>query len=127
MSVRLTIRGLQEAQDAINRAEAALAPSGGLGRAVQHVTAGAHRYAVTIAHVDTGAMRAAQRHETRGTRGEVYTDPGAVNPRTKERPADYIRYEEARGGSHAVYTRTVQEAGPKLLEQGTRIVLEEAF
>ena len=122
----MTIEGLQEAQAAMNKVLAELQPRGAYGRAVQLVTIGAHSYLVSITHVDTGAYRAAQRAQVRleqEPRGVVFVDPSARNPRTGERPADYALDEEARGGSHAAYRRTVSEAGPRLLSQADAILI----
>jgi hypothetical protein len=124
--VDLTITGLQEAQADNARMIAELRPSGALGEAVRTATAGLHRYLVGIAHVDTGAMRAAQRMEIKNRRGRamgrIFTDPSAVNPRSGTPPAEYVNYEEARGGEHALYTRTVQEAGSRYTRAGLDIV-----
>lgn len=120
--IDLSIQGLQEVQDANNKAMAAMRPSGAFGRGIQYATATIHRYVLSIAHVDTGAMRAAQRQEIKKNRGRIYTDPGARNPRSGVPPAEYIVYEEARGGGHAVYTRAVEEAGPRAASQAESII-----
>ena len=118
LDISMTIEGLQAAQQAHIQLMAALKPSGAFGQAIQHATARAHRYAVAITHVDTGSLRASHRMRIhrRGLRGTVYIDPGAVNPRTGQRPADYGRTEHARGGSHAFYARTIAEEGPAILQ-----------
>lgn len=125
MSVQLTIRGIQEVQAANNRMIAALKPRGALGRAVQYGTMRVHRHAVAITHVDTGALRASHRMrmEQRGLRGVVYLDRASRNPRSNARPYQYGVYEHDRGGTHAFYERTVEEAGPRILdEMGREIV-----
>jgi len=109
----LTITGLQEAQEANNQAMAALRPSSAFGRGIRLGTAMAHRGVVFRAHVDTGTMRAAQRQEVEELRGRVFTDPGAVN-RSGGAPAEYVFYEERRGGSHALYSRTKAEDEGKI-------------
>lgn len=110
-----TITGIQEAQRANLRALAAVKPSGELGRAVIYVLAKLHRYAVSITHVISGALRASHRTQYQEARdnalGLIYIDEGAVRP-GGGRPAIYGPIEEARGGSHAFYQRTVNEAGP---------------
>ncbi len=112
--VKLSITGIQEAQAANNRVIAALQPSGALGRAVQYGTAAAHRYAVGVTHVDTGALRASHRMEVTGLRGRVYIDPSARNPRSRQRTATYGPYEHDRGGEHAFYQRTIDEQGQSI-------------
>ena len=61
MPLKFGIEGIQEAQAACNRALAAVQPKGALGEAVRWGIAEAHRYAVVITHVDTGALRASHR------------------------------------------------------------------
>lgn len=123
MSVDLSITGIQEAQRANLRAIAALKPDGALGAAIRFATVAAQRYASTITHIDTGSLKASHRVEMRGLSGVVSIDPGAVNPRSRARPAEYGAYEEARGGSHAFYGRTVKEAGPRIAGQALKIVM----
>lgn len=123
IEVRTTIRGLQEAQDANLQVIAALEPSDALGQATRWVLVGVHRYLVGITHVDTGAYRASQRMEIEGARGSIFVDPSATNPRTGKRVTSYARHEEARGGSHAAYGRTVNEIGPRLVEEGQTIIM----
>jgi hypothetical protein len=126
--VKMTIQGIQKLQAVNVRMIAALKPSNALGRAIRFATAEAHRYLVTIIHRDTGAYAAAQRMgiEAGGARGVVYTDPGATNPRSGQKPVDYGPHEEARGGSHAAYQRTVSERG-KQIGARTLQYLDEAL
>lgn len=112
--MRITIRGIQEAQKANARYIANLNPGGALGRAVQYATIETHRYATSLTHVKTGALRASHRMQTYGLRGRIYLDPTAQNPKTRERTAMYGPIENARGGSHAFYERTRDEGGPKI-------------
>lgn len=124
--MRYTIQGLQEAQQANQQAIAAVSPRGGLGRAVQAATVEAQRYAISITHVGRyrrgggfvggGALRASHRMSVEpgsrtGARGMVYLDPGAVNPLTHQRPAQYGPFEHKRGYPHNFYERTVNERG----------------
>jgi hypothetical protein len=120
--VTLTITGLQEAQAANNRLLARMQPRGALERAVLYGTTAAHRAAVVITHVDTGALRASHRMEVSGLRGRVYIDPGATNPRSGVRTAVYGPMEHARGGGHAFYRRVVDEEGQRILGRMAEIV-----
>jgi len=113
-NVKMTITGIQEAQAKNNRVIAALQPSGALGRAVQYGVIAAHRGAVGLTHVDTGALRSSHRMEVAGLRGRVYIDPTARNPRSRQRTELYGSYEHERGGTHAFYARTVTEQGPSI-------------
>ncbi len=109
--MRVTIKGLQQAQKAMLKVLTAVKPEGGLGRAVLYLATEAHRVLVSNTHVDTGAYRASQfiRREAQG-RYRIYIDPSATNPRTSAKPVDYGPVEEARGGSHAAYQRTYEQA-----------------
>ena len=57
--IKLSITGLQKAQDRMNRMVAALQPHGAMGEAIRFGTAAAHRYAVQVKHRDTATLRAA--------------------------------------------------------------------
>ena len=123
--MRLTIEGIQQAQAANLQMIAALTPSGALGRAIKYATIEAHRYALAITHVDTGALRASHRMsiESGGLWGRVYIDPMTRNPRTGQRTAVYGPYEHARGGSHAFYERVVTERGEQIVRNAGEIIL----
>jgi len=116
--IRMTIKGIQRAQAANNRALAAVQPRGGLGRAVQWGIAEAQRYAVAITHVDTGALRASHRtrfeQRRRWARGRMMIDASSVNPHGG-RPSLYGPIEHDRGGGHAFYERTQRERGKRIL------------
>ncbi len=117
ITASVTIRGLQEAQAANVRMMAELKPTGSMGRVLRDVVIDLHRYATAITHVDTGALRASHRMAIRGLDGELYVEPGARNPRTGQKTEEYGEIEEARGGSHAFYTRTVNEEGQRALNK----------
>lgn len=123
--MRISIRGIQQAQAANNQMIAAIKPGGALGRAVQHGTAAAHRYAVVVTHVDTGALRASHRMALEvghtAAHGRVYIDPQSVNPHG-QLPSVYGVEEHGRGGEHAFYERTVEERGQQILGEMAEIV-----
>ena len=125
MSVRLTITGLQEAQAANNKLIAALKPGDAFGRAIRYATTAAHRYAVALTHVDTGALRASHRMaiEENFLRGKVYIDPSGRNPRSSVRTAEYGPAEHARGGEHAFYERVLSEYGDTIAEEAGRMIM----
>jgi len=112
-----TIKGMREFQDANRRRLAALKPRGELGRLVKWATASAHRYAVGITHVDTGALKNSHLMKIKGLRDIIYLNPRSHNPKSGQRPAEYGLYEHARGGSHAFYDRTAAELGPRLQQR----------
>jgi hypothetical protein len=115
-----TIVGLQEAQQAMLKAIMAVRPDGGLGRAVYYLAyIEAHRFLVSITHVDTGSYRASQYITQEGdARYRLHIAQDTVNPRTGERPAVYGLFEEARGGEHAAYARTYQQ-GPAFIKRAS--------
>ncbi len=113
----LSIEGLQALQAENNRMIAALRPGTPLGRLLQYVVSDLHRYAVSITHVDTGALRASHRMQWGNTWGEVALDQGATNPRSGQRTAVYGAAEHDRGGSHAFYDRTIAERGDAALDR----------
>lgn len=125
IDLKIEIEGLKEAQAANVRRIQALKPSGKLGGVVRDALVWAHRYLVSITHVDTGAYQASQRVEVEGAEGRLFVDPNARNPRSKTPPVEYSVYEEARGGGHAAYARTVRHAETVLLRQGVEILRSE--
>ena len=119
---QLSIEGIQEVQARNNRRIAALQPKGAAGEAARDAIIALHRYATQITHVGKyeggGALKSSHRMEVDGTEGKVYIDHGSVSPRRTKRRAKlvvYGVYENARGGEHAFYDRTVDEIG----EQGS--------
>jgi len=120
MTLNASIKGLQEAQAASLQAAATIQGDGryGLDNAVQDVTVKAHRFAVANTPVDTGAWRASHRPEVHGLTGRVFIDPAATNPKSGSKPAVYgPELELIRGDRYAVYKRTVNEAGPQVLDE----------
>lgn len=122
IDLKTTITGLQQAQAANIKLIGELKPSGAFGRAIQYATVQAHRGAVTRTHVDTGATRGAHRMTVDGLHGEIYLDPSARNPRSKEQVGMYGFYEHERGGAHAFYERTVAEQGATIGRAAVRLL-----
>ena len=124
----MSIRGLQEAQRDTLRRIAALKPGGAMEEGVRVGTLAAHRYAVSLTHVDSGTLRAAHRVVIRRTwinkvEGEVYIDPAASKPGLiAARPSVYGVHEHARGGDHAFYERTVREHGAHIAAQSIAVI-----
>ena len=127
---KLTIRGIQKLQRANAKMINALKPEGARGRAVQYGLTEGHRYAVTITHVDTGALRASHRmkYEVGGGRaeGSIYIDPTTRNPVTNAYPSIYGVYEHGHGGTHRFYERVIEERG-KRISDGMIGVITGAF
>lgn len=108
----VTVEGLREAQQANQKAIKALRPDGAFGKAIKDATVKAHRYAVSITHVDTGLLRGSHRMRVTGTRGEIFTG------------VSYAPEENARGGAHAFYERTVNEAGDGIAREAGETLLK---
>lgn len=124
----MTIRGIQEAQQANQRRIAALKPSGEYGMAVRDTVAELQRYAIAVTHVDTGALKGSHTMEVKGLWGRIFISPSGVNPHG-QRPAQYGPVEHARGGSHAFYERTVAEHGQQVIDRArdrVRVAVENA-
>lgn len=123
--VKLTLEGIQEVQARNLRRIAALQANGAAGEAVKDALIALQRYAVQITHVGkyTGAGALKNSHRINfegGMEGTVYIDPSSVSPRrgaSKAKPVEYGIYENARGGEHAFYDRTVAEAGPAISQR----------
>lgn len=123
--MKATIQGLQEAQRAVLKVLAAVKPQAGLGRALKYLAVGAHRYLLSVTHVDTGAYRSSQFVKKESlTQYRIYISPDARNP-YGHKPSIYGPYEERRGGEHAAYRRTVLEGGPQLAGQAVKYLLSE--
>lgn len=123
----LAIKGLQRAQQKNIKRIHAVDAKGKLGKAIKAIMIPAYRFLVTVTHVDTGSYKASQRMEYKGSgdqaQGTLYVDPSAVNPRSNMKVKDYSKYEEARGGDHASYSRTVDFINNSgLLRHGVQMV-----
>jgi hypothetical protein len=111
----VNIKGLQEAQERMIRRIAKLKPSSKFGKVIKKATAAALRYLVTITHVDTGALKAAESMDITELRGGIFLRPGFVG--NSGDPSVYGPFEFARGGDHGAPARTVEEAGPRIARQ----------
>jgi len=117
------IYGIQKAQDAMLRGVAALKPSGAFGRFILDVTTRLHRYAMSITHVDTGALKGSHTIQVGGLHAQIYINPSAVRGDGR-RPSVYGPIEHARGGAHAFYARTVGEAGQRAVQEALGVLTE---
>lgn len=122
--MKVATSGLHEAQQAMMKTLAAVKPSGLLGRVVHTgLTMALHR-SIARTHVETGALRLAQRGRMEtDARGRVYIDPSALGVRriggklrvtTTKRPAVYGAVEHSRGGSHAFYEQVERLDGSNI-------------
>jgi hypothetical protein len=118
--IDITIRGIQEAQRANLSLIRSVKPGGSLEGAVKTATILAQQSAVRKTHVKTGSLRASHRINLQGLRGLVFIDPGATNPRSGNKPAEYGPMEHARGGQHAFYARVMVEDGQSIAQAAGR-------
>lgn len=119
--MRLAVQGTQTAEAGLIRVRIGLASPAGIRAAVTE----GYRYAVAITHVESGALRKAHRMKVEKTRGEIFIDSGATNPRSGVRVAEYAPIEHGRGGSHAFYARTAAERGARMAADAKRATLEQ--
>jgi len=125
--MELSIKGLQEAQQANLQMVRAMQPAGALGRAIQYAGLAMHRHVVPSTPHDYGALRAAHRVENKPLQARIYIDPGATAPRRKARPAVYGAILHGQGmipglrsGIRAFYAYSVQTYGAKVAEGAIR-------
>lgn len=116
--VDMRIYGLQEAQAGNQQMLMASRPQGEFGEAIDYVVKHALAYAIRVTHVDRGWLKASHRGRRAGLKGAVYIAPMGGD----DDPAEYGPYEHARGGSHAFYDRTVDEAGDQIIKGGIKIL-----
>lgn len=134
MDIEISLQGIQEAQEKNLRRILALKPQGAAGEAVRDALIALHRHAVQITHVGKypggGALKNSHRIRMDGLSGEIYIDPSSISPRRtkrKYRPAEYGVYENARGGEHAFYDRTVAEIGESVKQRARDMIVEEVL
>jgi len=125
--IDLSIKGLQEAQQANLQMIRAMRPSGALGRAIQYAGLATHRHAVPSTPHDYGALRAAHRVENKPLQARIYIDPGARAPRRNQRPAVYGAILHGQGmipglrsGVRAFYAYAVKTYGKKVADGAIR-------
>lgn len=120
------IKGIQQAQQANLRLMRAIKPQNGLGRGAYKATFSLHRYAVSVTHVDTGALKASHRIGQLGpAKYRIYIDPASKNPRTGELPSIYGITEHRRGGEHAFYEISMRRYALKSAQQGATVIIRE--
>lgn len=123
--MRVTIKGLQQAQKAMLRAMAAVKLESGLDRAVHVATTYAHRFAVYVSHRDTGAMANSHMIQREAAaRYRIFLSETAKNPRTSALVSVYGVAEHNRGDSHAYYERTYQQ-GPQILSRASAYLVSQ--
>jgi hypothetical protein len=110
----LTIKGLQEAQEWNLRSIRNMKSSGTFGDMLREIMTQLHRYQVSITHVDSGALRAAERIEINGMTGRLFVDESASSPKGGK-PSVYGQIEDARGGDHAFGRNTAEQGAPSII------------
>ena len=131
VDIRLSIKGLQEAQKKNLRRVAALKPGGAMDAILQWAIGEVHRHWTYNTPHETGALRASRRIRTYFGNGTalVLTDPGATNPKSGTRPAEYDVYLHAQGfipglrsGVRASGPYTVLKVRPMIQRKATRAI-----
>jgi len=110
----VTIKGLEEIQEASRKLVYAANPRGALGQSSRYATLQLMRAVRTRAHVLTGAYRAGITASYDGAVGRVYVQGPA---------AEYAQYEEARGGSHAAFASAYNAEGKGAAQSGIDIIV----
>lgn len=82
-------------------------------------------YAAEISPFWTGALSTSHTAEDVGDMHHVFLDDSVINPITGDHPSVYGIEQHAMGGEKAFYTRTVEEIGPQLLEEGAEDYLSK--
>lgn len=120
--ITASVEGYEAARGAVERAVKIAKPEGKLGQAVMFATVEAHRYAVSVAHVDTGTLRSAiSMRMPAWNHGQVYVGHN-VNPRSHQPASRYAPYEEAHGGEHAFFGRVISEQGQSITSRAIEIL-----
>lgn len=88
-----------------------LMADGPMGRKVVGLALKAHGLMRGFVHKETRALMSAitiskRRYSATNVVAQVYLNPTVKNPRSKNRPGDYGKFENARGGSHAFLDKT---------------------
>jgi hypothetical protein len=118
------LEGVDDVLRAMRRLSEAIAPQGQSDIAVRAAGLEVLRYSSSITHRLTGALSVSHMMELpRPGMAVITPDPSAINP-LGHRPAIYGPIEEARGGSHAFYRRTLDEDLARIGEVSARALFE---
>lgn len=121
---RLRLNHLKDVQDQNRRLIRNLRTGGALGRFARAVLLKEQGYMLSIVHVDTGWLKRSLRIQMNSaTRGRIYIDGRTRNPRGG-RPSVYGPWENARGGDHAFFDRTIARE-PKFIAEAGRQFLRD--
>lgn len=114
----ITVRaqGVEQARQILQRAERAVTQRGALGIGIRKGLTLLRIYAGSITHRDTGTLSAGHLTQYASGRGYVYPSPYAINPKSRKPASYYGPFEEARGGSHAFYRRTVDATEDRVVD-----------
>jgi type V secretory pathway adhesin AidA len=120
----VTVKGFEQVQAAKFKLLEGMRPSGGLGKAVTYATLTLAKGVAGRAHVATGTLRSSITPDVNGITGRVYTASNR-NPVSGASASVYAPFEEARGGSHALYSTTVRADAAKVLAEAAVILIKE--
>lgn len=125
--IEVYLTGNREMDATLGRAAVAVSATGGLGRAVQVTGQALQRYAARVTHVDTGTLSGAHRFLMVSDAHGVVTPGDDRNPRSGQPASRYAPFEHRRGGGHAFYARTLEDAGRQAAEDALRSQVVEAI
>ena len=114
--ITIRVQGADQAKQVLQRAERAVTPRGALGVGIRKGLTLLQIYAASVTHRDTGTLSAAHLTQYASGKGYVYPSPYAINPKSRKPASYYGPFEEARGGSHAFYRRTVDAMEDRVVD-----------
>jgi hypothetical protein len=127
VDLEFRVTGFYKARKAIALANSGELYRGAFRDTISYVLQRGRSYAQRITHTESGHLARSHRWEYDSHRltGRIYIDPRVVFARgsTLQWPRFYGRYEEARGGDHAFYTRTAKEMESYIRTDGMRIMV----
>lgn len=85
----------------------------------------AREKAIDYTHVLTGSLQSAYRLTAQDKGHVVHIDPGAENPTSQTKPAEYGVYEHARGGDHAFYGLVYENDRDAIADRGVAAIIME--
>ena len=124
MYLRFRMKGLAATTRRLDRTREMLKARGVLGQQIRQVARTIFDYMRAITHVESGALRAAERFtfDPEDVSAVVDIDPHAPPRKGKTLPVEYGIYEHARGGTHAFMQRAMSERGPAALARAEQML-----
>ncbi len=119
--VYVDIQGLVKVQRRMEKIMKKMEPNSAPAAATKAMVQEAYKAVLTWIHVDTGAMKSAQRMRfDSDLMASVITSGAVTNPESGIRPIAYIGTEFARGGTHDTYAMVTTYAVSQVVTAGFR-------